>query len=75
MRPRDSIVVKALCCKSERLRPNGVMFSIYLILPPTIGPGVHLASNRNEYQKQKNVSGGVESGRCVGMITLPPSVS
>jgi hypothetical protein len=34
------------------------MFSIYLILLATLGPGVYSASNRNEYQKQKNnVSG------------------
>jgi hypothetical protein len=33
------------------------MFSIYLILPATLGPVVNSASNRNEYQKQKNVSG------------------
>jgi hypothetical protein len=34
------------------------LFSIYLILPAATGPGVHSASNRNEYQKQKNnVSG------------------
>jgi hypothetical protein len=33
-------------------------FSIYLILPAALGTGVHSASNRNEYQKQKNnVSG------------------
>jgi hypothetical protein len=33
------------------------MFLIYLILPATLGPGVYSASNRNEYQKQKdNVS-------------------
>jgi hypothetical protein len=31
---------------------------IYLILPATLSPGVYSASNRNEYQKQKNnVSG------------------
>jgi hypothetical protein len=29
-------------------------FSIYLILPAALGPGVYLASNRNEYQEQKN---------------------
>jgi hypothetical protein len=29
------------------------IFSIYLILPAAVGPGVHLASNRNKYQKQK----------------------
>jgi hypothetical protein len=33
-------------------------FSIYLILPAALGPGVYSASNRNEYQKQKkNFSG------------------
>jgi hypothetical protein len=29
-------------------------FSIYLILLAAIGSGVHSASYRNEYQKQKN---------------------
>jgi hypothetical protein len=33
------------------------MFSIYLILSAALGPGVYSASNRNEYQKQKNISG------------------
>jgi hypothetical protein len=33
-------------------------FSIYPILLAALAPGVYLASNRNEYQKQKNnVSG------------------
>jgi hypothetical protein len=33
-------------------------FSIYLILPAALDPGAYSASNRNEYQKQKdNVSG------------------
>jgi hypothetical protein len=32
-------------------------FSIYLILPAALGPGIYSDSNRNEYQKQKNVSG------------------
>jgi hypothetical protein len=32
--------------------------SIYLIFPAALDPGAHLASNRNEYQKQENnVSG------------------
>jgi hypothetical protein len=30
------------------------LFSIYLILPAALGPGVYSASNRNEYQTQKN---------------------
>jgi hypothetical protein len=39
-------------------RPDEVNFSIYLILPAALGPGVYSVSNRNEYQKQKNkVSG------------------
>jgi hypothetical protein len=37
-------------------RPLEVMefFSIYLILPAALGPGVYSTSNRYEYQKQKN---------------------
>jgi hypothetical protein len=33
-------------------------FSIYLILPAALGPGIYSASNKNEYKKKKNnVSG------------------
>jgi hypothetical protein len=37
-------------------RPDEVneFFSIYLIFPAVLGPGVYSASNRNEYQEQKN---------------------
>jgi hypothetical protein len=36
---------------------------MYLILPAIPGPGVHSASNRNEYQKQKKKCfWGVECG-------------
>jgi hypothetical protein len=28
---------------------------VYLILPTALGPEVHSASNRNEYQKHKNI--------------------
>jgi hypothetical protein len=39
-------------------RPDVVNeFSTYLILPAALGPSVYSVSNRNEYQKQKNVSG------------------
>jgi hypothetical protein len=31
-------------------------FSMYLIFPAALGCGVHSASNRNEYQNQKNNS-------------------
>jgi hypothetical protein len=39
--------------------PDEVIFSIYLILPAALGPGVYSASNRNEYRKyiNNNVSG------------------
>jgi hypothetical protein len=40
---------------------NEFSFSIYLFLPAAIGPGVHSASNRNEYQKQKNYVSGEQS--------------
>jgi hypothetical protein len=30
---------------------NEIFFSIYLIHPAALGPGVHSASNENEYQK------------------------
>jgi hypothetical protein len=46
--------------KAEGSRHDEVTeyFSIYLILPAALRPGVHTALNRNEYQKQKNnVSG------------------
>jgi hypothetical protein len=52
------------------------IFSICLILPAALGPEVHSASDRNEYQKQENKCVcAVERGRCVGLITLPPCVS
>jgi hypothetical protein len=57
--------------------PDEVNFYICLILPAALGPGVYSASNRNEYHKHKNnnVSGRVKCFRCVGLTTLPPSVS
>jgi hypothetical protein len=59
---RGSVVVKALCYKPKiagsRSDKVNDFSSIYLILPASLGPGVYAASNRNEYQKQKNnVSG------------------
>jgi hypothetical protein len=37
---------------------RSIFFSMYLILPAALGLGAYSASNRNEYQKQKNnVSG------------------
>jgi hypothetical protein len=61
----SSVVDKALCYKPEvaGLRPDEVneLFSIYLILPASLGPGVHSAANRNEYQKQTNNVSGEQS--------------
>jgi hypothetical protein len=55
-----SVVVKALCYRPERhgfeTREVNEFFSIYLIRPAAQGPRVYSAFNRNEYQKQKNVS-------------------
>jgi hypothetical protein len=37
---------------------NKFFYLIYLIVPAALGPAVHSASNKNEYQKHKNnVSG------------------
>jgi hypothetical protein len=59
---RGSVVFKALCYKSEsrgfETRWGEWTFSIYLIPPAALGPGVYSTSNRNEYQKlRNNVSG------------------
>jgi hypothetical protein len=57
--------------------PNEVteFFPVYLILPATLGPGVHSASNRNEHQKQKKNVSGEYSMASVRLTTSPPSVS
>jgi hypothetical protein len=51
-------VVEVLCYKLEgrgfEIRWGNRIFSIYVILPAALGPGIYPASNRNEYQKQKN---------------------
>jgi hypothetical protein len=39
-----------------RIPMSSDLFPIYLLLPAALGPGVYSASNRNKYQKQKNVS-------------------
>jgi hypothetical protein len=53
-----SVIVKALCYKPEgrwfESRWGEFFFlSIYLILQAALAPGVHSASNRNEYQKRR----------------------
>jgi hypothetical protein len=51
--------VKALCFKPEgrgfEIRWGEWIVSIYLILPATLDPGVYSATNRNKYQKQKQM--------------------
>jgi hypothetical protein len=48
------------------------IFSIYLILPGTLWPWGHSASNRNEYQES---SWGVKGGQRIRLTTSSPSVS
>jgi hypothetical protein len=51
-------VIKALCYKAEgrvfETRRGKGVFSMYLIVPTALGYGAYSASNKNEYQKQKN---------------------
>jgi hypothetical protein len=47
------------------------IFSVYLILPAALDPGLFSASNRNEDGKQKNN----ERCRCVRLTTLAPTRS
>jgi hypothetical protein len=59
---RGNIVVKVLCYKPEGRGFETLwgewISALYVILTAALGPWVHPASNRNEYQKQKNnVSG------------------
>jgi hypothetical protein len=51
IRARGSVVVKALCYKPEgrgfeTRRDESIFFSIYLILPAALGPGVHSTRSR-----------------------------
>jgi hypothetical protein len=53
-----SVVFEALWYKSEGRWFEtrwGDFFSIDLILPAALGPGFYSTSNRNEYQKQKEM--------------------
>jgi hypothetical protein len=55
-------MIEALYYKPEghgfETRLSELIFSVYLILPVALGPGVYSASSRNEYQKQKNIVSG-----------------
>jgi hypothetical protein len=56
---RGSVRLRYYAIKCSEFESRwGNFFSIYLILPAALDPGVHSASIKNEYQKQKNnVSG------------------
>jgi hypothetical protein len=59
-------------------RPDKVntFYSIYIILPAALGLEVYSVSNRNEYQKQKNVSAERSpAGAQDWLATLPTSVN
>jgi hypothetical protein len=73
-------LIEALCHKPEghgfETQWGKCIFSIYLILPAILGPGVYSVSNRNKYQEQNKKSfWGVECSRHVRLKTSPPSVS
>jgi hypothetical protein len=71
----SSVVVEALCYKPEchgfETRWSNLVFSIYLILPASLGLGVYSPSNRNEYHKQKKCFWGVQRDWFVRLTTLP----
>jgi hypothetical protein len=65
---RCSLVVKALSYNPkgrgfDTRRGGCFKFTNLLSLPAALGPGVLSASNRNEYQKQKNKFLGIKCGR------------
>jgi hypothetical protein len=51
---RGNVVVETLCYKPEG-RGFDLIFSVYLILPTALGPGVYSASSTNDYQKHKEM--------------------
>jgi hypothetical protein len=69
---RGSAVGWGTMLQAGRSRVRVPMRWIFSSFQPHYGPGVDLASNRNEYQES---SWGVRDGRCVSLTTSPPSVS
>jgi hypothetical protein len=58
-RARGSVVVKEICYKPKgsglKTRWDEWIFSIYLILPAALGPGVHSASNRQMSTRRRKI--------------------
>jgi hypothetical protein len=50
---RENISIVYFGIREQRFQPR-IISSIYRILPTALGPEVYSASNKNEYQKQKN---------------------
>jgi hypothetical protein len=71
MRARGSVVGWGTMLQTGRSRVRVPMRWNFSSFQPHYGPGVHSASNRNEYQEP---SWGVKGGRRVRLTTLPPSV-
>jgi hypothetical protein len=69
-----SVVVEALCYKPEGRGWGEWIFSTYLILPEALDPGVHSASNGNEYRKQKKKKIILSKGRPMRMANNPAAI-
>jgi hypothetical protein len=52
-------------------------YTVYLILPAALGPGIYTASNRNKYQKKEKKKSfwEIEHGRLLRLSTSLPTVS
>jgi hypothetical protein len=74
-----SVVVETLCYKLEghgfETLWGELIFSVYLILPAALHPGIHSASKKWVPEAEKYCFCGIERSQCIGLIALPPSVS
>jgi hypothetical protein len=74
LRSGSGILLQAGMLWVRELMRLMIFFSIYLILPAALGPGVYSASNRDEYQKHEN-NVLVESNLSLVLTTLPSSMN